>query len=130
MSLAVDYVKHGLALVPIPLGTKGPVRPGWNLSENAITTIDAAAKMTGNVGLLHLHSSSPSVSIDLDDLESATKLLSVAGVDLIRSSSGPLVLEVNSSPGLEGIELATQKDIAQMMIKSIEKKCNYVPITT
>ena len=82
MNLAVDYVKHGLALVPIPLGTKGPVRPGWNLSENAITTIDAAAKMTGNVGLLHLHSSSPSVSIDLDDLESATKLLSVAGVDI------------------------------------------------
>ena len=52
--------------------------------------------------------------------------LSVAGVDLIRSSSGPLVLEVNSSPGLEGIEAATQKDIAQMMIKSIEKKCNYI----
>ena len=57
----------------------------------------------------------------------ATKALglSVAGVDIIRSSGGPLVLEVNSSPGLEGIETATQKDIAQMMIKSIEKKCNY-----
>lgn len=52
--------------------------------------------------------------------------LRVAGVDIIRSSSGPLVLEVNSSPGLEGIEAATQKDIAQMMIKSIEKRCNYV----
>ena len=53
--------------------------------------------------------------------------LRVAGVDIIRSSAGPLVLEVNSSPGLEGIEAATQKDIAQMMIKSIEKQCNYVP---
>ncbi len=53
--------------------------------------------------------------------------LRVAGVDIIRSSAGPLVLEVNSSPGLEGIEAATQKDIAQMMIKSIEKRCNYVP---
>ncbi|CAI8284340.1 MAG: Ribosomal protein S6--L-glutamate ligase [Bacteroidota bacterium] len=52
--------------------------------------------------------------------------LRVAGVDIIRSASGPLVLEVNSSPGLEGIEAATQKDIAQMMIKSIEKRCNYV----
>ena len=52
--------------------------------------------------------------------------LSVAGVDIIRSSGGPLVLGVNSYPGLEGIEAATQKDIAQMMIKSIEKKCNYV----
>ena len=51
--------------------------------------------------------------------------LSVAGVDIIRSASGPLVLEVNSSPGLEGIEAATQKDIAQLMIQSIERKCNY-----
>jgi len=55
--------------------------------------------------------------------------LHVAGVDIIRSASGPLVLEVNSSPGLEGIEAATQKDIAQMMIKSIEKRCNYVSKT-
>ena len=55
--------------------------------------------------------------------------LRVAGVDIIRSASGPLVLEVNSSPGLEGIEAATQKDIAQMMIKSIEKRCNYTPKT-
>ena len=55
--------------------------------------------------------------------------LRIAGVDIIRSASGPLVLEVNSSPGLEGIEAATQKDIAQMMIKSIEKRCNYVPRT-
>lgn len=53
--------------------------------------------------------------------------LRVAGVDIIRSSAGPLVLEVNSSPGLEGIEAATQKDIAQLMIKSIEKRCNYIP---
>ena len=53
--------------------------------------------------------------------------LRVAGVDIIRSAYGPLVLEVNSSPGLEGIEGATQKDIAQMMIKAIEKQCNYAP---
>lgn len=47
--------------------------------------------------------------------------LNVAGVDIIRSKHGPLILEVNSSPGLEGIEQATQKDIAQMMIEFIEK---------
>ncbi|AOW21098.1 30S ribosomal protein S6--L-glutamate ligase [Urechidicola croceus] len=48
--------------------------------------------------------------------------LDVAGVDLIRSNKGPLLLEVNSSPGLEGIEQATGKDIASMMIAAIEKK--------
>ncbi len=48
--------------------------------------------------------------------------LNVAGVDLLRSNHGPVVMEVNSSPGLEGIEGATGKDIAGMMIEFIEKK--------
>jgi hypothetical protein len=47
--------------------------------------------------------------------------LKVAGVDIIRSSKGPLLLEVNSSPGLEGIEGATNIDVAGKMIKAIEK---------
>ena len=47
--------------------------------------------------------------------------LKVAGVDIIRSSKGPLLLEVNSSPGLEGIEGATNKDIAGEMLRAIEK---------
>ncbi|MBS9464040.1 30S ribosomal protein S6--L-glutamate ligase [Flagellimonas sp. 389] len=51
--------------------------------------------------------------------------LDVAGVDLIRSNRGPLLLEVNSSPGLEGIESATGLDIANVMIETIEKKLNY-----
>ncbi|HJY35852.1 MAG TPA: hypothetical protein VJ299_00240, partial [Steroidobacteraceae bacterium] len=42
--------------------------------------------------------------------------LGVAGVDLIRSQRGPLVLEVNSSPGLEGIETATGIDIAGRIV--------------
>ena len=47
--------------------------------------------------------------------------LKVAGVDIIRSSTGPKVLEINSSPGLEGVEGATGIDIAGMMIAHIEK---------
>lgn len=50
-----------------------------------------------------------------------TMNLKVAGVDIIRSSKGPLLLEINSSPGLEGIEGATNRDIAGMMIEAIEK---------
>lgn len=52
--------------------------------------------------------------------------LKVAGVDIIRSDKGPLLLEVNSSPGLEGIEGATNKDIASEMIKAIEKQFKWV----
>ena len=48
--------------------------------------------------------------------------LNVAGVDLLRSNHGPVVMEVNSSPGLEGIEKATGKDVANMIIQFIENK--------
>ena len=51
--------------------------------------------------------------------------LPVAGVDIIRSNKGPLLLEVNSSPGLEAIESATGLDIANIMIEAIEKKLKF-----
>jgi ribosomal protein S6--L-glutamate ligase len=54
--------------------------------------------------------------------------LNVCGVDILRSNHGPLVMEVNSSPGLEGIEHATQRDIAGMIIQLVEK--NYRPHKT
>lgn len=47
--------------------------------------------------------------------------LNVAGVDLLRSNHGPVVMEVNSSPGLEGIEGATGKDVADPVIANLEK---------
>ena len=47
--------------------------------------------------------------------------LNVAGVDLLRTARGPLVMEVNSSPGLEGIEGSTKSDIAGKIIEFIEK---------
>lgn len=46
--------------------------------------------------------------------------LSIAGVDMLQSSRGPLILEVNSSPGLEGIEKATDVDVARKIIEFIE----------
>jgi len=51
--------------------------------------------------------------------------LNVAGVDLLRSAHGPVVMEVNSSPGLEGIENATQRDVAGMIIEFIEKNAKH-----
>ncbi|MBB5186553.1 MULTISPECIES: 30S ribosomal protein S6--L-glutamate ligase [Zhongshania] len=47
--------------------------------------------------------------------------LNVAGVDILRSSRGPLVMEVNSSPGLEGIETASKKNVAAEIVKFIEE---------
>ena len=48
--------------------------------------------------------------------------LHVAGADLIQSKRGPLVLEVNSSPGLEGIEKASEIDVAGKIIEYLEEK--------
>ena len=48
--------------------------------------------------------------------------LNVSGVDILRSDHGPVVMEVNSSPGLEGIEKASNKDIASTIIQFMEKK--------
>jgi ribosomal protein S6--L-glutamate ligase len=75
---------------------------------------------------IHLGGTASIVKVTSDEKKIAIKAakamnLKVAGVDIIRSSKGPLLLEVNSSPGLEGIEGATQKDIAGEMIKAIEK---------
>ena len=48
--------------------------------------------------------------------------LEVCGVDLLRSNHGPVVMEVNSSPGLEGIEKASEKDVAGVIIQYMEKR--------
>ena len=53
--------------------------------------------------------------------------LDLAGVDILRSSHGPLVIEVNSSPGLEGIETATGKNVADKIIEYVEKDSQYGP---
>ncbi len=57
-----------------------------------------------------------------------TMELNVAGVDLIRSERGPMVLEVNSSPGLEGIEGVTGVDIAGAIIELIEDNAGHEPV--
>jgi ribosomal protein S6--L-glutamate ligase len=51
----------------------------------------------------------------------STMGLNVCGVDILRSNHGPVVMEVNSSPGLEGIEKATSRDVAGMIIEWLEK---------
>lgn len=92
--------------------------------------IVGAMKRQGKEGEFrsNLHRGGSASIIELTDQEELTALkaakamgLGVAGVDMLQSSKGPLVLEVNSSPGLEGIEAATKKDIAKEIIKYLER---------
>jgi ribosomal protein S6--L-glutamate ligase len=53
--------------------------------------------------------------------------LTVAGVDMLESAEGPMVMEVNSSPGLEGIEKTTGVNVAEAIIEHIERQVNFKP---
>ncbi|MEE4173751.1 MAG: 30S ribosomal protein S6--L-glutamate ligase [Xanthomonadales bacterium] len=90
----------------------------------------AAMKRTGKEGdfrsNLHRGGSATLVKITPEERSTAVRSakimgLNVAGVDLLRSNHGPVVMEVNSSPGLEGIENATGKDVAGSIIQFLEK---------
>ena len=75
---------------------------------------------------LHRGGTAKVVELTLEEEIAAIKAanamkLGIAGVDMLRSERGPLIIEVNSSPGLEGIEIATGVDIAGQIIKYIEK---------
>jgi ribosomal protein S6--L-glutamate ligase len=90
----------------------------------------AAMKRTAKEGEFrsNLHRGGTAEIVKLSPEERSTAVraanivgLNVAGVDILRSNHGPVVMEVNSSPGLQGIEHATGKDIAGMIIEFIEK---------
>jgi ribosomal protein S6--L-glutamate ligase len=92
------------------------------------TKVVAAMKRQGKEGEFrsNLHRGGSAEKIKLTPEERSTAVrsakamgLRIAGVDLLRSNHGPVVMEVNSSPGLEGIEKATQVDVAGKIIEYI-----------
>lgn len=97
----------------------------------------AAMKRTGAEGdfrsNLHLGGEGTSVRITKLERETALKAarafgLNLAGVDLLRSETGPKVLEVNSSPGLEGIEKVSGKNITGLIFDAIEERVRPAPV--
>jgi len=97
----------------------------------------ASMKRTGAEGdfrsNLHRGGSAKSVRITKQERETAIRAarafdLNMAGVDLLRSEGGPKVLEVNSSPGFEGIEKSTGKNIVGRLYDQIESRVRPAPI--
>jgi ribosomal protein S6--L-glutamate ligase len=75
---------------------------------------------------LHRGATAEVIQLSVEEENTALKAaramgLGICGVDLLQSVQGPLILEVNSSPGLEGIEKATGKDIAKSIIQYVER---------
>ncbi|NWG93481.1 MAG: 30S ribosomal protein S6--L-glutamate ligase [Parvularculaceae bacterium] len=92
--------------------------------------IVAAMKRKGKEGEFrsNLHRGGSAEQVKITTAERATALdaakamgLNVCGVDMLRSNHGPVVMEVNSSPGLEGVETATGVDVAGLIVEFIEK---------
>lgn len=90
----------------------------------------AAMKRQGKDGDFrsNLHQGGKGINIELSDDEKETAIksaevmgLEVAGVDMLQSKRGPLIIEVNASPGLEGIEKTTKINVAKQIIQHIQK---------
>jgi len=96
------------------------------IGDKVVATMKRQGKEGEFRSNLHRGGSASVVRITPEERSTAVRAaqtmgLNVAGVDLLRSNHGPVVMEVNSSPGLEGIEGSTGKDIAGMIVAFIEK---------
>lgn len=109
---------------------------GWDIRAFVVDgEVVASMKRQGKDGEfrsnLHRGGSGEPIELTFEEKEAALKAakalnLSVAGVDMLRSQRGPLILEVNSSPGLKGIESITQVNVADKIIHYIEKELSRV----
>lgn len=97
------------------------------IGKRVVAAIERQAKPGDFRSNLHRGGTAAKVNITPEEKEIAVKAaqtlgLDIAGVDILRAHRGPLVMEVNASPGLEGIESTTGLDIAGMMIDYIEHR--------
>ena len=97
------------------------------VGDKVVASMKRTAKPGEFRSNVHLGGKAENYKITPQEEESAVRAakvlgLHVAGVDLIQSERGPLVLEVNSSPGLEGIETASEIDVAERIIEYLEEK--------
>jgi hypothetical protein len=79
-----SLIHTGLALLPVPVGKKGPVSKGWNLRQNTVTEVTELPRLASkNVGLAHAYCTpTPTCAIDIDDYKLARGWLTAHGIDL------------------------------------------------
>jgi ribosomal protein S6--L-glutamate ligase len=97
------------------------------VGDEVVATMERKSEGDDFRSNLHLGGSSRVIQISQEEEKTAIRAvklmgLEVAGVDILQSNRGPLVLEVNASPGLEGIEKTTGVDISSKIIELVEKK--------
>ena len=97
MEHAIDYVAHGMALVAISKGKKGPATKGWNEAANAITDQERAGELSGNIGIAHAYClPTPTMALDLDDMERASAWLAARGIDVVELLDAEYAVQIVS----------------------------------
>ncbi len=96
------------------------------VGEKVVASMKRQARSGEFRSNLHRGGSATLIKITPEERSTAVRAarimgLNICGVDMLRSNHGPVVMEVNSSPGLKGIESATERDVATMIIEFVEK---------
>lgn len=87
------YIRHGWSLVPIPMGTKGPRTPGWNMKANAL---QSQADLPPGYGIGLAHAYSGTMALDIDNWALASTMLQSVGVNLEELYNSPDAVVVDS----------------------------------
>lgn len=116
---ARQYVANGWAVVPIPLGTKGPREKGWNTRAGCVTTVEACARIRGNVGLAHLFSRT--CVLDFDDLAKSAEWLADHGVSFDALWNSPEAVRISSGRANRGkLLFRLPADVRMLRTQSIK----------
>lgn len=102
MTAAVEYVRAGMALVPIPSGRKGPTARGWQTRERCITEEAGASRINGgNIGIAHAYCTpAPTCALDIDACDAADAWLRAQGIDMMALLAADDAVQIRSGrPG-------------------------------
>lgn len=126
MNIASEYISHGLALIDIPLGKKGPIAKNWNLIENVVLDAKEAARLVNNIGLAHAYSSpTPTMALDIDNMELARSWLAENGIDLAELlGAGDAVQIVSGKPGRAKLLYRLPEGHSSVESITVKKKVN------
>ncbi len=127
---ALQVAQHNVLIQKFIAESKGRDIRAFVIGDRVVAAMRRTAKEGEFRSNVHLGANTEAIELDEEYTRVAVRAahimgLRVAGVDILESDSGPQILEINSSPGLEGIEGATHIDIADAMISYLEDQIKF-----
>lgn len=120
--LLAEYVRAGFALVPIPLGQKGPNSRGWNERARCIDDPATAEQLDGNIGLAHAYSNT--CALDIDDMDKAREWFNARGIALSELLDDPEAVRISSGrPNRAKLIYRLKKPLPSFKLPGVELRC-------